>query len=200
MLWTCRHSTALSQRFETTRCNRRDSDLISTWEVCAIQQRNLSQSRYVRARTRTLPLPRRPQLRAPMDVSQMSSNVVKTETEEESDTYQYEQDQECHGHELFAVKNKGKGGLKGTCFKCGMRGHEKLIDVGRKERVKEVRETGRKEKVDPKERDGPKENGQILVTRGTVLGTLPVGIAKRMVSRWIRGRLLNLFFISVQLV
>ena len=59
----------------------------------------------------------------PMDVSQMSSNVSKPETEEqESDSYQYEQDQECDGDEVYAVKGKGKGGFKGTCLKCGMRG------------------------------------------------------------------------------
>ena len=28
------------------------------------------------------------------------------------------------GDELYAVKGKGKGGFKGTCFKCGMRGHK----------------------------------------------------------------------------
>ena len=54
--------------------------------------------------------------------------------------------------------------------------------------------------MDPKERDGPKENGQTLVTRETILGITPIGIAKRMVLRWIRGRLLNLFHISVQSV
>ena len=59
-------------------------------------------------------------------------------------------------------------------------------------------ETGRKEKVDPKERAGPKENGQTLVTRGTIPGVIPIGMAKRMALRWIRGRLLNLFHISVQ--
>ena len=58
----------------------------------------------------------------PMDVSQMSSNVAKSETEEqESDSYLYEQDQDGVGDELFVVKGKGKGGFKGTCFKCGMR-------------------------------------------------------------------------------
>ena len=61
----------------------------------------------------------------PMDVSQMSTNAFKNETvEQESDTYQYEQDQEGDGDELYAVKGKGKGGFKGTCFKCGMRGHK----------------------------------------------------------------------------
>ena len=50
----------------------------------------------------------------PMDVSQMSSNVATADTEEqESDSYQYEQDQDGDGDELFAVKGKGKGGLKG---------------------------------------------------------------------------------------
>ena len=61
----------------------------------------------------------------PMDVAQMSSNALKNETVElESDSYQYEQDQECDGDELFAVKSKGKGGFKGTCFECGMRGYK----------------------------------------------------------------------------
>ena len=60
-----------------------------------------------------------------MDVSQTSSNVSKTETEEqEGDSYQCEQDQECDGDEVFAVKGMGKGSFKGTCFKCGMRGHK----------------------------------------------------------------------------
>ena len=54
--------------------------------------------------------------------------------------------------------------------------------------------------MDPKGMDGPKENGQILVTRGTVLGTIHSGTGKRTVLRWIRGRLLNLFHISVQSV
>ena len=40
----------------------------------------------------------------PMDVSQMSSNVAKSETEEqESDSYQYEQDGD--GDELFQMWN-----------------------------------------------------------------------------------------------
>ena len=128
----------------------------------------------------------------------MSSNVSKPEIDEpESDSYQYEQDQECDGDEVFAVKGKGKGGFKGTWFKCGI---TKLIGAGRKENGKEARETGRKEKVDPKERDGPKENGQTLVTRGTILGIIPFGTAKRMVLRWIRGLLSNLLHISVQSV
>ena len=49
----------------------------------------------------------------------------------------------------------------------------------------------------PKERDGPKENGQTLIKRGTILGTIPSGMAKRRVWRLIRGRLLKLFSISV---
>ena len=61
----------------------------------------------------------------PMDVPEMSSNVSKTETDEQgNDSYQCEQDQECDGDEVFAVKGKGKGAFKGTCFKCGMRGHK----------------------------------------------------------------------------
>ena len=54
--------------------------------------------------------------------------------------------------------------------------------------------------MDQKERDGQKGNGQTLVTPGTILGTVPLGTAKRMVSRWIHGQLLNLFLISVQSV
>ena len=61
----------------------------------------------------------------PMEVSQMGSSISKPETvEQQSDSYQYEQDQECDGDELFAVKGKGQASFKGTCFKCGMRGHE----------------------------------------------------------------------------
>ena len=65
--------------------------------------------------------------------------------------------------------------------------------LAERKKVKEARETGRQEKVGPKERDGPREIGQILVTRGTILGTIPIGTAKLMVLRSIRGRLLNLF-------
>ena len=54
--------------------------------------------------------------------------------------------------------------------------------------------------MDPKERNGQKGNGQILVTRETNLGIIPIGTAKRMVLRWIRGLLLNLIHISVQSV
>ena len=62
----------------------------------------------------------------PMDVAQMSSDVSKSEAEgQESDSYQYEQVQDCDGDELCAVNGKGKGGFKGTCFKCGMRGRKK---------------------------------------------------------------------------
>ena len=52
-----------------------------------------------------------------------------------------------------------------------------MINVGRKEKVKEARVSGRQEKVDPKESDGPRENGQTLVTRGTILDTIPIGTA-----------------------
>ena len=76
----------------------------------------------------------------------------------------------------------------------------KPIDAGRKGMEVEARETGRKDTVDPKEKDGPKEDGQILATRGTVLGTNHIGTGKHTVLRWIRGRLLNLFHISVQSV
>ena len=61
-------------------------------------------------------------------------------------------------------------------------------------------DAGRKEKVDPKERDGPTENGQTLVTRGTVLGRNHIGTEKGTVLKWIRGLLFILFHISVQSV
>ena len=131
-----------------------------------------------------------------MDVSQMSSNVPKSKTvEQENDSYQYEQAQEYDGDELFAVKGKGKGGFKGTCFKCGLRGHkaDRRWQKGKSKGGKD-----REEKVGPKETDGQREIGQILVTRGTILGIIPVGTKKRTVLRWIRGRLLNLFPFSVQ--
>ena len=54
--------------------------------------------------------------------------------------------------------------------------------------------------MDPKKRDGHKENDQTLVTRGTILGIIPIGTAERTVFRWIRGLLLNLFHTSVQSV
>ena len=37
-----------------------------------------------------------------------------------------------------------------------------------------------KERVDPKERDGPKESGQIQVTRGKILGIIPIGTGRRV--------------------
>ena len=76
----------------------------------------------------------------------------------------------------------------------------RLIDAWRKAKVKEARENGRQEKVDPKEWEGPREKGQTLVTRGTLLGTIPIGTAKRVVLKWTRGLLLNLFLISAQSV
>ena len=73
----------------------------------------------------------------------------------------------------------------------------RLTDAGRKEKEKEEKEIGRKEKEDRKEREELKENGQIKVTRGTILGTIlgtsRIGTARRMVLRPIHGQLLNLF-------
>ena len=74
----------------------------------------------------------------------------------------------------------------------------RLTDAGRKEKVKEEeRVTGRKEKEDTKESVDSKENGQIQVTRGPILGIIPIGTARRMVLRSIRGRRLIPFPISV---
>ena len=56
--------------------------------------------------------------------------------------------------------------------------------------------TGREEK----EMEDQKENGQIQVTRRTILGIIPSGTARRMVLRLIRGRMLNLLLTSVQSV
>ena len=115
----------------------------------------------------------------------MSANVSKSETEgQESDSYQYEQGEDCDVDELFAVEGKGKGGFEGTCFKCE---DTRLTDAGRKEGLKEEKETGRNEKDDPKESEDQKENGQIQVTRGTILGIIPIGTARRMVLRLIRA-------------
>ena len=71
--------------------------------------------------------------------------------------------------------------------------------LAERKKVKVERETGRKEmgntkeNVDPKERGGPRESGQVQVTRGTILGIIPIGTARRMVLRWIRGRLYSQF-------
>ena len=131
----------------------------------------------------------------PMVVSQMSSNAFKDETvEQESDSYQYEPDQDGDGDELYAVKGKGKGGFKGTCFKCGMRGR-KADRCWQKGKGK-----GGKEREDRKERQDQKENGQIQDTRGKIPGIIPIGTAKRMVLRLIHGRQLNLFPTYVQSV
>ena len=74
----------------------------------------------------------------------------------------------------------------------------RLTDAGRKEREKEEKEIGRKEKEDRKEREDQKENGRIQVTRGTILGIIPIGTARRMVLRLIRGRLV-LYLCAVSL-
>ena len=75
--------------------------------MCAIQQ---SVTPRVDTNTNT-PTSTKATASVPMDVSQVSSNVPKTEAmEQESDSNQYEQGQECEGDELFAVNSKGKGG------------------------------------------------------------------------------------------
>ena len=96
-----------------------------TWEMCAIRQKKIGTGTpRVSTHTNT-PTATEATTPIPMDVSQMNSHVSKTETDEqESDCCQNEQDQEYDGDEVFAVKAKGKGGFKGACFKCGMRGHK----------------------------------------------------------------------------
>ena len=109
MLWTCSRDTAPSQRFGTTCCSRRGSELMYTWEMSAISHGK----KYSRSTNTNLPTATKVTVPVPTDVSQMSSNVSKTETVE-NDSYQNEQDQECDGNELFAVKGRGKGGFKGN--------------------------------------------------------------------------------------
>ena len=92
----------------------RGSELMKTWEMCAIRHRKGGTvTPHVRVQTLNTPTATKVTVPVPMDVSQMSSNVSKTETvEQESDSHQYEQDQECDGYELFAVKGKGRGGFQ----------------------------------------------------------------------------------------
>ena len=111
MLWTCSGNTALSQKFWTTCCSRRGSELMYTWEMCrptkkigTVTPRLSTNTNHPTATKVTAPVP--------MDMSQISSNDPKTETvKQESDSYQREQDHECDADELFAVKGKGKGGF-----------------------------------------------------------------------------------------
>ena len=123
MLRTCSRDTAPSQKFVTHMLQQARQRADVFVEMCAIRQRKLVQPR-VSANTNT-PTATKTMTPVPMGLSQTSSNVPKAETEEqESELYQYEQDQECDGDEVFVVNGKGKGGFKGTCFKCGMRGHK----------------------------------------------------------------------------
>ena len=71
--------------------------------------------------------------------------------------------------------------------------------LAEKERAKEARETRKQEKEFQKETDGKKGNGHTLVMHGIILGTIPIGTAKRNVSRWIRRQLLKPFLTSLQL-
>ena len=148
-----------------------------------------------RANTNTSPMTKTTSP-VPMDVSQMSSDAFEDESvEQERDSYLYEPDQEGDGDELFAVKGKGKGGFKGTGFKCGMRGHkaDRCWQKG-----KGGKGDWEKKKGDRKEREDQKENGQIQDIHGKIPGIIPTGTAKRMVLRLIRGQQLNLFPIFVQ--
>ena len=112
---------------------------------------------------------------------------------QESDSYQYEQDQDCDGDELCArAKVKVVSRELASNVECE---DTRLTDAGRKGKGKggkgdrEKGNGGTKGKVDPKERDDPRESGQVQVTRGTVLGIIPSGTARRKVLRWIRGQL-----------
>ena len=62
-----------------------------------------------------------------LDVPQESGNFSKDESAGTGTGQECEHDLERDGDELFAVKGKGKrggGSFQGTCFNCGMRGHE----------------------------------------------------------------------------
>ena len=80
-------------------------------------------------------------------------------------------------------RERSKGGFKGTSFKCGTRGQkaDRCWQKGTGKGSKGDWEKGKGESQ--RERDGPKENGQSLVTRGTVLGTIHTGTAKRTVLK-----------------
>ena len=69
------------------------------------------------------------------------------------------EDHERDGDELFAVKGKGKGGFKGICFKCGMRGHE-ADRSWQKGKGKGGKGDWEKGKGGSKGKSGLKENGQ----------------------------------------
>ena len=125
MLWTCNRSTVLSQKFGTTCCNGLGRELMYTLEMCANPTKKIGTVTSRVSTNMSNPTATKATTPVPMDVSQMSSNVPKTETDEkESEWCQNEQDQEYDCDEVFAVKGKGKGGFKGTFFKCGMRGHK----------------------------------------------------------------------------
>ena len=125
MLWTCSRNTApLSKTRDYMLQQARQRADVYVGDVCHPTEKSGTVTPRVSTNTNT-PVTTNTTAPVPMDVSQMGSNVSKTDTvEQESDSYQYEQDQECDGDELFAIKGKGKGCLKGTCFKCGRRGHK----------------------------------------------------------------------------
>ena len=132
-----------------------------------------------------------------MDVSQMSSNVSKPETEEhESDPYQYEHDQECDGDEVNAVKGKGKCCFKGTWFRCGMRGHSRSM-LGERERKRKQGRLGERNRWIQRERMVQKKMVKSWSHVGQFLVQFTVAPGKRTVTRWIRGRLWNLFLIPL---
>ena len=131
----------------------------------------------------------------------MSSKVSKTETvEQESDTYQHEQNKECDGDELCRSQGRGQRWFSRELVSSAEWEDTEQIDAGRNAKGtggKGDWETG---KGGSKGKEWSKGEWSNLVTRGTVRGTIPSGTAKRMVLRWIRGRLLNLFPICVQSV
>ena len=76
MLWICSRNAALSQRFGSTCCSRRGSELTYTWEICIIQSRKLVQSRHESTNTNT-PTATKVTTLVPMDLSQMTRTSRK---------------------------------------------------------------------------------------------------------------------------
>ena len=87
----------------------------------------------------------------PTNISQLSSNVSKTETENRR-VHRTNTSKSRNAMETkrFAVKGKGKGGFKRTCFKCGMRGQSRSMLAERKRKRKQGRLGERKKWIQTK--------------------------------------------------
>ena len=116
MLWTCNRSAAVSQKSGTTYCTlqqaRQRADVF-VGDVCHLTRKNVTVTQRVSTNMST-PTATKATTPVPMGVSQMSSNVPKTETDEqESEWCQNEQDQECDGD---GVCSQGQGWFQRDLF------------------------------------------------------------------------------------